>query len=90
MVFFDKIKNWDILSLLCTVFVAYYLTDYKELIERIEKETNELNNTKKSNQSVLVFNRTPKAGSETIWNLLDFLVLFNSLVSFSILSINSL
>ena len=83
MVFFDKLKNWDILSLLSTVFVAYYLTDYKELIERIDKEANELNNTKKSNQSVLVFNRTPKAGSETIWNLLDFLSKPNNFGSYS-------
>ena len=83
MVFLNKLNSWDILSLLSTLFVAYYLTDYTKLIEKIEKEANVLNNTKKSNQSVLVFNRTPKAGSETIWNLLDFLSKPNNFSSYS-------
>ena len=83
MVHSHKLSNFDLISLLSTIVVAYFLSDYTQLSKNLTKEANELNNTRKSNTSFLIFNRTPKAGSETIWGLLDNLQEFNNFTSYS-------
>ena len=42
-----------------------------------------LNNTRLSDQSILVFNRVPKAGSEMVWSLINRLSHKNNFTSYS-------
>ena len=78
-----KLNNFDFFSLFCTIFIAYYVTDYIKLNKQIKEQASELNITKKLNTSVLMFNRTPKAGSETLWGLIDILANRNNFTSCS-------
>ena len=78
-----KLNNFDFFSLFCTIFIAYYGTDYIKLTKQIQEQASELNITKKLNTSVLMFNRTPKAGSETLWGLIDILANKNNFTSCS-------
>ena len=71
----------DLISVISALIIAYLLSDYSKLKENISIEANLLNNTRFSNQSVVVFNRVPKAGSEMLWTLIDkiqFINKFNS------------
>ena len=71
----------DLISIISALIIAYLLSDYSKLKENISIEANLLNNTRFSNQSVVVFNRVPKAGSEMLWTLIDkiqFINKFNS------------
>ena len=81
MVVFNKFSNFDIVSLFSTICLAYLLTDLTKLRKKIDNEANSLNNTKRSNTSFLIFNRTPKAGSETVWGMMDILQSFNNFTS---------
>ena len=81
MVVFNKISNFDIVSVFSTICVAYLVTDFIKLRKKIDTEADLLNNTRRSNQSFLIFNRTPKAGSETVWGMMDFLQHFNNFTS---------
>ena len=68
----------DLISVISALIIAYLLSDYSKLKENISNEANLLNNTRFSNQSVVVFNRVPKAGSEMLWTLMDKLQFINN------------
>ena len=53
----------DLISVISALIIAYLLSDYSKLKENISIQANLLNNTRFSNQSVVVFNRVPKCGS---------------------------
>ena len=57
-----------------------YLQHYRD--ELLIQQTL-LNNTIVSNQSYVVFNRVPKAGSEMLWSLIDRLAQENNFTSYS-------
>ena len=78
-----KLTLLDLFSLTCALIVAILLSERFQLKRQISDEADSLNNTKNSNQSLLIFNRTPKAGSETVWELLDQLQYFNNFSSAS-------
>ena len=65
--------------MLAIVYQQYYKQHKDELFthQRI------LNNTIVSDQSYLVFNRVPKAGSEMLWTLIDILAEENNFTSYS-------
>ena len=65
--------------MLAIVYQQYYKQHKDELFthQRI------LNNTIVSDQSYLVFNRVPKAGSEMLWTLIDILSVENNFTSYS-------
>ena len=73
-----EISAIDYLALLCLVLVTWLLCYQTRLQSEISLEANELNNTKYANQSFLIFNRVPKAGSETLWSLIDKLAKRNN------------
>ena len=72
----------DLISLISALIIAYLLSDYSKLKENISIEANLLNNTRFSNQSVVVFNRVPKAGSEMLWTLIDKIQFINDFNSY--------
>ena len=79
----SKDKKWDIFSILCAILAAYFLQNYADLKRHLALESGALNNTQYANQSFLIFNRVPKAGSETLWGLLDILAKQNGFISYS-------
>ena len=79
----SKDKKWNILSVLSAILAAYFLQNYSDLKRHLVLESGALNNTQYANQSFLIFNRVPKAGSETLWGLLDILSKQNGFISYS-------
>ena len=65
-----KFNLWDFISALTVLIFAVLLRKYREVSSELSTEASKLNNTAKANQTVLVFNRTPKAGSESLWELI--------------------
>ena len=72
----------DLISVISALLIAFLWSDYSKLQENILNEAILLNNTGCSNQSILVFNRVPKAGSEMLWALLDRLQHINNFTSY--------
>ena len=72
----------DLISVISALIIGYLLSDYSKLKENISIEANLLNNTRFSNQSVVVFNRVPKAGSEMLWTLIDKIQFINNFNSY--------
>ena len=72
----------DLMSVICALIIAFLLSDYSKLKENILNEANLLNNTRFSNQSLVVFNRVPKAGSEMLWTLIDKIQFINNFNSY--------
>lgn len=72
----------DYISIICALVIAFLLSDYTKLKENISNEAKLLNNTQHANQSFIIFNRVPKAGSETLWGLLDRLQYGNNFSSY--------
>ena len=79
----SKDRSLDLLIILCAAFIGYFLQNYSNLKRSLDLESGALNNTKYANQSFLIFNRVPKAGSETLWGLLDILANHNGFQSYS-------
>jgi len=73
----------DCITIICALVIAFLLSDYTKLKENISNEAKLLNNTQHANQSFIIFNRVPKAGSETLWGLLDRLQYGNNFSSYS-------
>ena len=73
----------DLITVICALIIGFQFSDYRNLKETILNEAKLLNNTQFANQSFIVFNRVPKAGSETLWTLLDRLQKINSFNSYS-------
>jgi hypothetical protein len=68
-----KIQLVDVILVMSAIAFGYLYSDYRGLHSHLAEEANSLNNTQFANQSGMIFNRVPKAGSETIWGLIDLL-----------------
>ena len=79
----SKDRSLDLLIIVCAALTGYFLQNYSNLKRSLDLESGALNNTKYANQSFLIFNRVPKAGSETLWGLLDILANHNGFQSYS-------
>ena len=76
--------HWiETITCICAIIIAVLFPNYIQLKSDILKETFNLNGTVNGNQSFLCFNRVPKAGSETLWTILDKLGPRNGFKSFS-------
>jgi hypothetical protein len=73
----------DVIIVISAIISGLLLSDYTILNSSLTNQANNLNNTKFNNQSVLIFNRVPKVGSETIWALIDQLAKVNNFSSYS-------
>lgn len=78
-----KLTTCDIITVSCVIILSTLLPDFVILKKEIQNEANLLNNTHDANQSFVIFNRVPKAGSETLWSLLDKLAKRNNFTSYS-------
>ena len=65
-----------------TLAIVYQM-HYKLYKEEVFTQQRILNNTIVSDQSYLVFNRVPKAGSEMLWTLINRLAIENNFTSYS-------
>ena len=75
---------YDIFATLALVTMAnVYQNHYKQSKDELFTQQRLLNNTILSDNSYLVFNRVPKAGSEMLWSLIDKLALENNFTSYS-------
>ena len=75
---------YDIFATLALVTLAnVYQNHYKQSKDELFTQQRLLNNTILSDNSYLVFNRVPKAGSEMLWSLIDKLALENNFTSYS-------
>ena len=72
----------DLITLTCALVIAFLLSDYSKLKENISNEAKLLNNTCRANQSFIIFNRVPKAGTETLWSVIDRLQWINKFHSY--------
>ena len=77
-------KIGDIFAVTSIVtMVIVYQKHYQQYKEEILTQQTILNNTIISDQSYLVFNRVPKAGSEMLWTVIDKLAAANNFTSYS-------
>ena len=74
---------WNTITAITVLIIAILLKDYHQFSNQLANEATKLNNTIKANRTVLVFNRTPKAGSESLWKLIDILANQNNFLSMS-------
>ena len=75
---------YDIFATVALVTLAnVYQNHYKQSKDELFTQQRLLNNTILSDNSYLVFNRVPKAGSEMLWSLIDKLALENNFTSYS-------
>lgn len=77
------ITTCELITVSCVIILSTLLPDWLILRKEIHNEANLLNNTHDANQSFVIFNRVPKAGSETLWSLLDKLGKINNFTSYS-------
>jgi len=68
----------DIIALLFTVLAAWFYSEFGALKIKLKNEKDLLNNTITSNETFLIFNRVPKAGTESLMELLHFLAQMNN------------
>ena len=68
----------DTISLFCVVALAWLYSEYGELLKKFENEKYSINNTISANETFLIFNRVPKAGTETLMELLEILGQLNN------------
>ena len=66
-----KFSYLDTLSVLSCVIFAILFSHYSDLQNELKEEAVQLNNTRFGNQSFVLFNRNPKAGTEMLWALLN-------------------
>ena len=71
MTWYKKIKLIDCVIIVCAIFSAMLYPQRRSLRVLLMNETQTLNITSKLNTSFLIFNRNPKAASQTIWTLLN-------------------
>lgn len=71
------LKNLDVVILISVLMCSILLVQKSEYQCQFQKEASKLNITHKFNASILLFNRTPKAASETFMNLLSSLAKTN-------------
>ena len=63
----------DLITLFCVVIFAWLYSEYGDLRQRLSNEAEMLNNTGSANETFMIFNRVPKAGTETLMELLEIL-----------------
>merc|ERR1712038_1418123 len=78
----SKLNTIDVVAIIGIVLTCWLMLDYVRIQSDIEKEADSLNNTKFANQSLMIFNRVPKAGTETLWGLIDVLAYLNNFTVF--------
>ena len=66
-----KFSTIDVIIMLSISLTAFIFQDYTKLRNQLKSEAQILNNTEKANQTFVIFNRVPKAGTNTLWELLD-------------------
>ena len=71
----DKTRFYlsDFVTILCIIVISQLYPEYSDLNKNLQNEANLLNNTHEANATFLIFNRVPKAGTETLMGLLDLL-----------------
>ena len=75
---------FNILATLSIIAMSMlYQTQYKQYKEELLTQRRLLNNTLSSDESYLIFNRVPKAGSEMLWSLINKLSIVNNFTSYS-------
>ena len=79
---FEKLSLIDKVSVFSIFSLSFLILEYKKIQNELLQESNQLNITKNLNTSFLIFNRTPKAGSEMIWTLIDRLSVKNEFKNF--------
>ena len=80
----NKNVLFNILATLSIVIMSVmYQTQYKRHMEELLTHRRMLNNTLSSDESYLIFNRVPKAGSEMLWGLINKLAIVNNFTSYS-------
>ena len=67
------LKYNDIFAVLSTVCLALFWTQYQQLKSDLKYEANLLNKTHQSNESIVIFNRVPKCGSESLHKIMEIL-----------------
>lgn len=78
-----RVQLLDFVIILSTVVIGILYSEYSNLSGSLQSHADSLNVTKFLNQSGLFFNRNPKAGSETIWGLIDRLAIVNNFNGYS-------
>ncbi len=61
----------DVIVVVGMVAAAVTFSSYRRLRDDLAIEAMALNNTPNNNQTAVIFNRNPKAASETVWTLID-------------------
>ena len=83
----EKVDTNVLLNILATLSIVVmsimYQTQYQHHMEELLTQRRMLNNTLSSDDSYLIFNRVPKAGSEMLWAVLNKLAIVNNFTSYS-------
>ena len=66
-----KFSTLDVIFVISCGLAAFLLQDYAKLKGHLQSKASLLNNTAKANQSFMIFNRVPKAGTNTLWEVID-------------------
>ena len=66
-----KFSTIDVIFVISAGLAALLFQDYAKLRNHLKSEALTLNNTEKANQSFVIFNRVPKAGTNTLWEVID-------------------
>ncbi|TRY79746.1 hypothetical protein TCAL_01963, partial [Tigriopus californicus] len=73
----------NIISATCLAFCAYYYSQAVTVRQALSRVGHELNITGRGNPDMLIFNRVPKVGSQTIMNLIGYLRAANDFDAFT-------
>lgn len=73
----------NIVSATCLAFCAYYFNQVLSVRQALTRVRHELNITEQGNPDILIFNRVPKVGSQTIMNLIGYLRAANDFDAFT-------
>ena len=66
-----KFSTLDVIFVISCGLTTFLFQDYAKLKAKLQSKASLLNNTAKANQSFMIFNRVPKAGTNTLWEVID-------------------
>ena len=66
-----KFSTLDVIFVISCGLAALLFQDYIKLKVSLKSKASSLNNTAKANQTFMIFNRVPKAGTNTLWEVID-------------------
>ena len=66
-----KFSTLDVIFVISCGLATFLFQDYAKLKAKLQSKASLLNNTAKANQSFMIFNRVPKAGTNTLWEVID-------------------